>query len=93
MDFKQIKSAIKNDPENRQFTMDGWEPIYTAYSTAKILIIGQAPGRITQETGIPWNDASGENLRKWLKIDRSDFYNKEKFAIIPMDFYFPGASK
>jgi uracil-DNA glycosylase len=55
-----------------------------------VVIIGQAPGRLAQESGIPWNDASGVTLMKWLGVDEPTFRTPELFAIVPMDFYYPG---
>ena len=57
------------------------------------MIIGQAPGRLAQKSGVPWNDASGNNLRSWLGITDDVFYDLTQIALIPMDFYFPGAGK
>lgn len=65
-------------------------PILVAHRDARILIVGQAPGRKVHETGIPWNDASGERLRAWLGVDRETFYDPRRFAIIPMGFCYPG---
>jgi uracil-DNA glycosylase len=62
-------------------------------STAKILIVGQAPGRRVHETGIPWNDPSGDRLRQWLDISREAFYDQSKIAIMPMGFCYPGTGK
>jgi uracil-DNA glycosylase len=55
-----------------------------------VLLISQAPGRRAQESGIPWNDASGARLRSWLGVSDAEFYDTERFAIVPMDFYYPG---
>jgi uracil-DNA glycosylase len=55
-----------------------------------VLIVGQAPGRRVHETGIPWNDPSGDRLRTWLGIDRELFYNEKQIAIIPTGFCYPG---
>jgi uracil-DNA glycosylase len=93
MKLSAIKSAIAHDIANVAFAKKGWEPIYTSNPLARILIIGQAPGRIAQETGIPWNDASGDNLRAWLGISRDVFYDEKKIALVPMDFYFPGSKE
>jgi hypothetical protein len=60
---------------------------------ARIAIIGQAPGRCAQESGIPWDDASGVLLRSWLGVHDDEFYNPALFVIVPMDFYFPGKGK
>lgn len=68
------------------------EPRPVAYlsSTARVLIAGQAPGLRVHETGIPFNDASGDRLRQWLGVDRETFYDRSRFAIAPMGFCFPG---
>lgn len=57
------------------------------------MIIGQAPGTRVQETGIPWNDPSGVELRRWLNVSDEQFYNPELFAIVPMGFCYPGKGK
>ena len=71
----------------------GCRPVVLASSTAKLLIIGQAPGRLVHETGIPWNDPSGDRLRQWLQIDRDRFYDVKQIAIVPMGFCFPGTDE
>ena len=58
-----------------------------------MLIVGQAPGRITHHKGIPFDDPSGDRLRAWLGVDRSVFYDAQKLAIVPMGFCFPGTGK
>jgi len=68
-------------------------PVVQASSKAKILIAGQAPGRKVHESGIPFDDASGERLRDWMGIDREIFYDASKIAIVPMGFCFPGTGK
>lgn len=60
---------------------------------ARILIIGQAPGRRVHATGIPWNDPSGDRLRDWLGVSRDEFYDRSRFAIMPMGFCYPGKGK
>ena len=64
-----------------------------ASTSARILIAGQAPGRKVHETGIPFNDASGDRLRNWLGISREVFYDADRIAILPMGFCFPGTGK
>ncbi|MGI9364131.1 MAG: uracil-DNA glycosylase family protein [Rhizobiaceae bacterium] len=59
-------------------------------ATARICIAGQAPGLRVHESGIPFNDPSGDRLRDWMAIDRSIFYDQDKLAIVPMGFCFPG---
>lgn len=68
----------------------GPRPILQVSRTAKILIAGQAPGRITHHKGIPFDDPSGNRLRDWLGITRDEFYDASKLAIVPMGFCFPG---
>lgn len=67
-------------------------PIVQAAHGARILIIGQAPGRRTTALGRPFDDASGDRLRDWLGIDRQQFYAPSCLAIMPMGFCYPGAS-
>ncbi|MGV3080330.1 uracil-DNA glycosylase family protein [Streptococcus sp. 32226D021BW] len=93
MELADIRQAIIEDVANRDFTNKGIAPLFQAPSTAKILIIGQAPGLKTQEKGRLFDDASGENLRKWLGVDREFFYESGYFAILPMDFYYPGKGR
>lgn len=71
----------------------GPRPIVTARSDSKIVIIGQAPGTKVHNSGIPWDDASGKQLRKWLNVSSRDFYDETKFSIIPMGFCYPGKGK
>ena len=60
---------------------------------ARILIVGQAPGRKVHESGQPFTDASGDRLREWLGVDSATFYDPEQLAIVPMGFCFPGSAK
>jgi uracil-DNA glycosylase len=68
----------------------GPRPVLRASETATLLIIGQAPGTRVHETGIPWNDRSGDRLRGWLGMDRETFYDDRRVAIMPMGFCYPG---
>ncbi len=70
----------------------GPRPVLRASATARLLIVGQAPGTKVHATGIPWNDASGERLRDWLAMDRDTFYDERRIAIVPMGFCYPGKS-
>ncbi|UGY09044.1 uracil-DNA glycosylase family protein [Phyllobacterium pellucidum] len=65
-------------------------PVCILSSTARIAICGQAPGIRVHNSGIPFNDPSGDRLREWLGVDRTTFYDPDKFAIVPMGFCFPG---
>ncbi len=71
----------------------GPRPVVRAQETAKLLIIGQAPGTRVHETGLSWNDASGDRLRVWLGLDRDTFYDQSRIAIMPMGFCYPGRNK
>jgi uracil-DNA glycosylase len=68
----------------------GPRPVFRASATATLLIAGQAPGTNVHETGIPWNDPSGDRLRNWLQMDRDTFYDASRIAIVPMGFCYPG---
>ncbi|MDP6574157.1 MAG: uracil-DNA glycosylase family protein [Rhodospirillales bacterium] len=68
----------------------GPRPVLVATDAARLLIVGQAPGTKVHETGIPWNDASGDRLRHWLGIGRDTFYGDPRMAIVPMGFCYPG---
>jgi len=68
----------------------GPRPVVQASSRAKILIVGQAPGRKVHETGIPFNDPSGDRLRDWMGINKSIFYDDSIIALLPMGFCYPG---
>ena len=69
----------------------GSRPVVQLAGSARLLIIGQAPGSKVHQSGIPWADASGDRLRDWLELDRSVFYDKAQVAILPMGFCYPGA--
>ncbi|WP_019139812.1 uracil-DNA glycosylase family protein [Noviherbaspirillum massiliense] len=71
----------------------GPRPVVQASEQATLLIIGQAPGRRVHETGIPWNDPSGDRLREWLNLSRDVFYDERHVAIIPTAFCYPGKGK
>ena len=77
MDLSEVIEQIKNDPRNKSYKDRGIDPILQADKKAKILLIGQAPGRIVEETGIPFNDKSGEKLRKWMGVDKIHFIPKK----------------
>ncbi len=59
---------------------------------SRVLIIGQAPGRVVHKSGVPWDDVSGRRLREWMGVDAEQFYDPKQFALIPMGFCFPGSS-
>lgn len=65
-------------------------PIFRVGRSARLLIVGQAPGRRVHDTGIPWNDPSGDTLRAWLALERSAFYDTKQIAILPTGLCYPG---
>ncbi|MEO0663004.1 MAG: uracil-DNA glycosylase family protein [Planctomycetota bacterium] len=71
----------------------GVRPIVQASPTARILIAGQAPGRRVHESGVPFDDPSGERLREWMGVTRDEFYDPRRIAIVPMGFCFPGTGE
>ncbi len=71
----------------------GPRPVLQLHPAAKILIASQAPGKKAHETGIPFNDASGERLRAWMGITRDVFYDPRQIAILPMGLCYPGTGK
>lgn len=85
-----LYDEIDQDSMNASFHAHGWPPVYTASPRSRIVLVGQAPGRIAQETRTPWNDASGRTLRQWLGVTDEQFYDPDLFALMPMDFYYPG---
>ena len=92
MTVEEIVEKLKADERNQAYTKRGVPPVFQISPDAKILLIGQAPGRKVEETRIPFNDKSGEKLIRWMGIDRETFYSS-KIAIMPMDFYYPGKGK
>ena len=88
-----IARAISADPENKSFTEQGIAPLFAAPKTARINIVGQAPGIKAQEAKIYWKDKSGDRLRDWLGVTEDTFYHSGMFAVLPMDFYYPGKGK
>ncbi len=71
----------------------GPRPVLVASTSARIVVIGQAPGTKVHRTGIPWDDASGDRLRTWMGVDRETFYDGERIAIIPQGLCYPGRGK
>lgn len=86
----QLLTEVRNCRVCEQELPLGPNPILRAKRSARILIIGQAPGTKVHQSGIPWNDPSGKRLREWLSIEDEVFYDEAKFAIIPMGFCYPG---
>ena len=87
--FRVIREA-KACRACERFLPEDPRPIFRASKTAVLLIVGQAPGRRVHESGIPWNDASGDVLRGWLGLDRETFYDTSRIAIVPAGLCYPG---
>ncbi|MEV6900051.1 uracil-DNA glycosylase family protein [Amycolatopsis sp. NPDC051372] len=92
-DLCAVVDELTSDPSNAWARDLGYRPVWAGSPASRIAIIGQAPGRRAQESGIPWDDASGVRLRSWLGVRDEEFYDPSLFAIVPMDFYFPGKGK
>lgn len=91
--FEDIKQEIIQDKMNYSYTIKGIEPLFKACQEARIVIIGQAPGRKAEESQLFWNDLSGDRLREWMGLSREVFYETNRIAHLPMDFYYPGKAK
>ncbi len=89
-EFESCLEAVRACRECALHLPLGPRPVVRMSPSARLLIIGQAPGTKVHESGIPWNDASGDRLRDWLTIDRDHFYDPSKVAIMPMGFCYPG---
>jgi uracil-DNA glycosylase len=91
--MKTAPETIVNCRNCEQSLPLGPHPVLIFRKQAKILVAGQAPGRRVHETGLPFNDPSGDRLRNWMGIDRDTFYNHPLISIIPMGFCYPGSGK
>lgn len=92
MTVEEVTEKLKQDTRNLTYTKRGIPPIYQIHPEAKILVIGQAPGKKVEESLIPFHDKSGEKLMEWMGITSEVFYS-DSIAIMPMDFYYPGKGK
>ena len=68
-------------------------PVVQVSQSARLLVVGQAPGRRVHDTVLPFNDPSGDRLREWMGVDRDTFYDDQQLAILPMGFCYPGTGK
>jgi uracil-DNA glycosylase len=91
--FIKLTQDIRACTRCEEFLPLGARPIIQVNESAKILIVGQAPGSRVHETGIPFDDPSGDRLRNWLGVDKTIFYDDQYFALVPMGFCFPGTGK
>lgn len=90
MSLPELEEEIRKCDICRHSLPLGPRPIVSLGANSKILLIGQAPGRKVHESGIPWDDASGDLLRQWLDIPRVNFYDSNVLSILPMGFCYPG---
>ncbi|WP_192351056.1 uracil-DNA glycosylase family protein [Algoriphagus sp. Y33] len=91
--FLRLNAEAQSCTLCREFLPLGPRPVFSIHPKSKILIIGQAPGTKVHATGTPWNDASGNELRRWLGVEREQFYDPKIFGIMPMGFCYPGRGK
>lgn len=88
--MKQLLKDISNCMICKKYLPNPPKPVLQADVHSKILIIGQAPGQKVQDSGIPWDDQSGNELRRWLGVNKEEFYDSTNFALVPMGFCYPG---
>ena len=91
--FADLIESVKTCQICTEFLPLGPRPVVQLDPQAMILIAGQAPGRRVHESGVPFDDPSGDRLREWLGISRDMFYDPAKVAILPMGFCYPGTGK
>jgi len=92
MPLKEILSEILACKICEAQLPHGARPVLQFHPKARILIAGQAPGRKVHDSGVPFDDASGDRLREWMGVTREVFYDAGKIAILPMGFCYPGSS-
>ena len=90
LSLKQLLAEVRACTICAEHLPHGPRPVVQLHPSAKVLIAGQAPGRKVHESGVPFDDASGDRLRDWMGVDRDTFYNPKKLAILPMGFCYPG---
>ena len=93
LQFQQLLARVRACRHCEEDLPLGPRPVLRASTTSRVLLVGQAPGTRVHATGIPWNDPSGDRLREWLDIERKDFYDESRVAIIPMGLCYPGKGK
>ena len=91
--FKQLLQSVVACRLCEKSLPLGPRPVLQVDPRAKVLIAGQAPGRRVHETGVPFDDPSGDRLRQWMGVSRETFYDPTKIAILPMGFCYPGTGK
>jgi uracil-DNA glycosylase len=90
---EKLVNEVRNCQLCAKYLPLGPRPVLQVHSSARILIVGQAPGSKVHQTGIPFDDPSGDRLREWMGIDKKTFYDATRIAILPMGFCYPGTGK
>ena len=93
LSLKNLLKEISTCKQCEAFLPYEPRPVVSLSTTARLLIVGQAPGTRVHETGVPWNDPSGDRLRQWMGISKDVFYDNSRVAIMPMGFCYPGKGK
>ena len=93
MKLPQLLKEVRSCTACAEYLPYGVRPVLQVSENARILIVGQAPGRKVHESGVPFDDASGERLRAWMGVTREQFYDASITAILPMGFCYPGRGK
>ena len=93
LSFEELVQQVRACNLCADFLPLGPRPVVQLSPESRILVVGQAPGRRVHETGVPFNDPSGDRLRQWMGITREEFYDDRKLAILPMGFCYPGTGK
>lgn len=88
--MEKLLEDIKSCMVCKKYLPNAPRPVLQAGIHSKIVIIGQAPGQKVQNSGIPWDDLSGNELRRWLGVSKEEFYDHSHFALVPMGFCYPG---
>jgi uracil-DNA glycosylase len=89
-DLEALLATVRNCRACEAHLPLGPRPVLRAGASARILIVGQAPGARVHASGIAWDDASGERLRTWMGVDKDVFNDESRVAIIPMGYCCPG---
>ena len=90
MSLSRVAAEARNCTVCRKHLPHEPHPVFRVGARARLLIVGQAPGRRAHESGIPWDDPSGDCLREWLGADRAVFYDASRIAIVPAGLCYPG---
>ena len=91
--FNQTLEEVRACVHCLEHLPHGVRPVLQMGESAKILIVGQAPGAKVHASGIPFDDPSGDRLRRWMGVSKAQFYDADTIAILPMGFCYPGTGK